>query len=737
MKNLLVLIISIFLVFQSYAQESKSITQELIWQSAEFGSERVPGFNFLNDGKHYTKREGSQINKYDLTTGKKVSTIFDAETVEDDAFGGQFSSYTFSKDESQIILKTDSEQIYRRSSKANFFIWDIANATIKAVKSDTKQMYATLSPDGQKIAYVVNNNLYVQDVASGSETAITNDGKQNHIINGSADWVYEEEFSMAKAFWWSPDSQKIAFLRFDESNVKEFTMTNYTGELYPEYETFKYPKVGADNALVTAHIYNTDSRTTAMADAGADKDIYYPRLTWTTDPNKVVITKLNRHQNHLELLSTDAATGNTTVLLEEKNKYYIDIDDNLTFLDDGKSFIWTSEQDGYHHIYTYSMKGKLQKQLTKGNYDVTSFYGVDQKRKRIIYQAAKKNPMDRELYIVDLKGKKTKTLASKDGTNSGQFSSTFDYYVKNHSDANTPLTAGVYTIDNRKVRDLVDNEGLRMKMKDYNVSPVEFFDFSFDDEATESKVTLNGWMIKPANFNTSKEYPLFMYVYGGPGSQTVNDRFSVGNYWWLQMLAQQGYVVVSVDNRGTGARGEEFKKMTYLELGKYETIDQIAAAKYLGGLPYIDAENIGIFGWSYGGYMTSNCILHGNDVFKAAIAVAPVTNWKWYDTIYTERYMRTTEENKDGYYNNSPVNFADKLKGAYLLVHGGSDDNVHFQHSAEMAAALIKANKQYDTYYYPNRNHGIYGDNARIHLYTKMTNFIESNLGAKKNAARP
>jgi len=607
----------------------------------------------------------------------------------------------------------------------------MATSTIKAVKNGAKQMYATLSPDARQIAYVVDNNLFVQDVATGKETQITSDGKQNHIINGSADWVYEEEFSMAKAFWWAPDSKKIAFLRFDESNVKEFTMTNYTGQLYPDYETFKYPKVGADNALVTAHIYNTDSGKTVMADAGADKDIYYPRLTWTTDPSKVVITKLNRHQNHLELLSTDAATGNTTVLLEEKNKYYIDIDDNLTFLEDGKSFIWTSEMDGYHHIYKYGMNGKQQEQLTKGNFDVTSVYGVDQNRKRIYYQAAKKNALGREIYYVDLKGKKSQPLADQNGTNSGQFSSTFDYYVRNHSDANTPLTAGVYTIDNKKVRDLVDNEKLRMTMKEYNVSPVEFFDFTHTDEATKTDVTLNGFMIKPPNFDESKEYPLFMTVYGGPGSQTVTDRFSAGNYWWLQMLAQQGYVIVSVDNRGTGARGEEFKKMTYLELGKYETIDQIAAAKYLGGLPYIDAENIGIFGWSYGGYMTSNCILHGNDVFKAAIAVAPVTNWKWYDTIYTERYMRTTEENKDGYYNNSPVNFADKLKGAYLLVHGGSDDNVHFQHSAEMAAALIKANKQYDTYYYPNRNHGIYGDNARIHLYTKMTNFIEANLGGK------
>lgn len=725
MKNFVALTLTLLMLYPLHSQ--KEINLDLIWNSGEFRTDRVPGFNFLKDGKHYSKRDGLKINKYDLTSGEIVSTIFDAGEVNTDAFPGRFVSYAFSGDEQKIVLKTATEAIYRRSSKANYFIWDIANKEIKEVNSNTKQMYVTFSPDAQKIAYVIDNNLYTQDLANGKVTQVTNDGKFNHIINASADWVYEEEFAMSKAFWWSPDSKKIAYLRFDETHVKEFTMTNYTGELYPEYETFKYPKVGEDNALVTAHIYNLDSGKTVVADAGADKDIYYPRLTWTEDPNQLVITKLNRHQNHLQLLSTDAATGATLVLLEEKNEYYIDVDDNLTFLDDGKHFIWTSEKDGYHHIYKYDMKGREKAQLTSGNYDVTAFYGVDQKRKKVYYQAAKKNAMDREIYSVDLKGRSSRALADSDGTNGAQFSSTFDYYVRSHSGANDPLKAAVYTIDNRKVRDLVDNEALKMKMQQYNASPVEFFDFE-----TSEGARLNGFMIKPPNFDPSKKYPLFMYVYGGPGSQTVFDRWSIRDYWWYQMLAQQGYIIASVDNRGTGARGEAFKKMTYLELGKYETVDQIEAAKYLGSQSYIDERNIAIFGWSYGGYMTSNCILHGNDVFKAAIAVAPVTNWKWYDTIYTERYMRTEAENPDGYHDNSPVNFAEKLKGAYLLVHGNSDDNVHFQHAAEMAAALISANKQFDTYFYPNRNHGIYGDNARRHLYTKMTNFLHENIGQNR-----
>jgi dipeptidyl-peptidase-4 len=432
---------------------------------------------------------------------------------------------------------------------------------------------------------------------------------------------------------------------------------------------------------------------------------------------------MNRHQNHLELLNVDANTGMEKILLEEKNKYFIDIHDNLRFLKDKKQFIWTSEQGGYNHIFLYGLNGKQIKNLTPGSFDVTQFYGLDEEKGVIYYQAAANNPMEREVYSVSINSGISTEMTNEKGTNSAQFSSDYSYYVLNHSTANAAPRYTVYGIKGRKIRTIEDNADMSEMQKSYNVSPVEFFEFK-----TSEQVSLNAYMIKPPNFNKNKKYPVFMYLYGGPGSQTVTDSWNGSQYWWFQMLAQQGYIVVSVDNRGTGARGEEFRKMTYLQLGKYETMDQIEAAKYLAKQPFIDGNRIGIFGWSYGGYMSSLCILKGNDAFKAAIAVAPVTSWKWYDTIYTERYMRTLEENEAGYKDNSPVYFADRLKGSYLLIHGMADDNVHFQNTVEMTDALIRANKQFDTYFYPNRNHGIYGNNARLHLYTKMTNFIKENI---------
>jgi dipeptidyl-peptidase-4 len=431
---------------------------------------------------------------------------------------------------------------------------------------------------------------------------------------------------------------------------------------------------------------------------------------------------MNRHQNHLELLLANSTTGKTTLLLQEDNKYYIDIHDNLTFLSDN-TFIWSSESDGFNHLYLYGMDGKLKKQVTSGSWEVSNFYGVDEKNKTVFFQAAAKSPLEKEVYSISLKDGKKKTLTPVAGINSAQFSTTYNHYVWNHSTINSAPTYSVYDRSGKLIRVLEDNASVAKSQTEYKVQPVEFFKFS-----TSEQVELNGYKILPNNFDPAKKYPVFMFLYGGPGSQKVLDSWIGSDYWWFQSLAQQGYIIACIDNRGTGGRGEEFKKMTYLQLGHYETIDQIEAAQYLGRLPYADSTRIGIFGWSYGGYMSSLCLLKGNDVFNSAIAVAPVTNWKWYDNIYTERYMRDLKENSKGYEENSPVNFADRLTGNYLLVHGSSDDNVHFQHAAEMSAALIKANKQYDTYFYPNRNHGIHGDNARRHLYIKMTSFINEHL---------
>jgi len=714
------LIFCVALISVSTFAQKKLITNQDIWTAPTFRANYVEGFNFLNDGKHYSRTEDGNIVKYDITTGETAGVIFKGENMGD---AGKFSNYTFNDGESKIVFSTDVEKIYRYSSRANYYVWDTKNETLTPVADNAKQRNATLSPDGSKIAYVQNNDLYYKDLSSGKTTRITSDGKYNAIINGVTDWVYEEEFGIVRVFEWSPDSRRIAFLKSDESKVKEFTMPKYRGELYPEYVTFKYPKAGEDNAVVTLQMYDLKKGKTRKIDLNNKADMYIPRLKWTQDKNQLCVFQMNRHQNELDVFLVNAKRGKAKKILSEKNKYYVDIHDNLTFLDNGKEFIWTSEQDGYNHIYLYDMKGKMKKQITKGEYDVTDFYGVDEDDERVYYQAAEKSPMQREVYSINFKGKKKQKLSANEGSNRAQFSKTFDYLVNTHTAAGTPSSYTVHNADGELVRTIEDNKDLREKLNTYDISKPEFFDFK-----TSEGVKLNGWMIKPTDFDRAKKYPVLMYVYGGPNSQTVQDSWGGSNYFWHQSLVQQGYIIVSVDNRGTGARGEEFRKMTYQQLGKYETIDQIEAAKWLGKQPYVDAERIGIWGWSYGGYMSSLCLFKGADLFSTAIAVAPVTNWKWYDTIYTERFMRTPQENSDGYEDNSPINHVDKMKGKYLLVHGMGDDNVHAQNSFEMVNALIKANKHFDTYFYPNRNHSIYGGNTRLHLYDKMTDFISRNL---------
>ena len=728
----------LFVLTSLTAFAQKPITLENIWQDYTFYPKYVPGFNFQNDGQHYTRQEEGKIVQYNLVSGQKTNTILDASKLKGkNGFDGNMDSYEFSEDEGKMMITSGSEKIYRHSSRANFYVWD--KTEITPVFEEGKVMYATFNPKADKVAFVYKNNLYYKDLKTRKTTQITKDGENNKIINGATDWVYEEEFAIWRGFEWSPDGDKLAYYRFDERDVPEFTMTNYNDDMYPEYVTFKYPKVGEKNAKVSIHIYDLNTSKTTNADLTsiqmskeemrtkpvlkADSEFYVPRIKWTQDNRQLCIFKMNRHQNKLELLLTNAVSGKTTTLLEEKNEYYIDIHDNLNFLDGGKQFIWTSEKDGWNHVYLYNMDGTLERQLTQGNWEVTSFYGVDQANGTFYYQAAKKAAQQREVYEGNLNGKKSRAMAEVPGTNSANFSSTFDYYVLTHSEANLAPTFQVYKRSGRLMRVIEDNARIEKLQAEYNVQPIEFMNFK-----TSEGVQLNGYTIKPPNFDKSRQYPVFMYLYGGPGSQQVTDGWKGQNYWWFQMLAQQGYIVACVDNRGTGGRGEEFKKMTYQELGKYETIDQIEAAKHFASLPYTDKNRIGIFGWSYGGYMSSLCLLKGNDVFKAAIAVAPVTNWKWYDSIYTERYMRTLAENESGYADNSPVYFADQLKGNYLLVHGMGDDNVHFQHTAEMANALVKANKQFDTYFYPNRNHGIYGGLTRLHLYTKMTNFLDEKL---------
>jgi len=704
--------------------QTKPITVEDIWKDYSFYARSVPGFNFQKDGRHYTRKEEDKVIQYDLLTGTQTEVLLDATTLSAAGnFDKTFRSYSFSSNEDKMLLASDLESIYRHSTKGHFYVLDRKTKNLSALGRDEKMSLATFSPDQRKVAFVRDNNLFSKDLVSQETRQITYDGKENEIINGMADWVYEEEFGKTHAFAWSPNGDQLAFIRFDETEVREFIMTIHNDDAYPEYRKFKYPKVGEKNAVVSVHVFNFNTGKTLKMDLGEMDDKYVPRIKWTHDNHGLVVFKMNRHQNNLKLLLADSRTGTTKTLLEETNEYYIDITDDLKFLKDKNHFVWTSEKSGFNHIYLYDMNGKMVSQITNGNFDVTRLYGVDEVNKMVYFQSAEQSPLERQVYSVDMDGKNKKNLTPASGTNSAQFSSTFDYFVNTFSTVNTPPTFTVYDRSGKEIRVIEDNKKLVSVQKTFGTQKVNFS--KIKNGAGDE---LNAWTVRPPNFDPNKKYPVLMYVYGGPGSQTVKNSYGYNNYWWFQMLAQKGYIVVSVDNRGTGARGEKFKKMTYQQLGKYETEDQIAAAKYLATQAYVDGDRIGIFGWSYGGYMSSLAILKGNDVFKAAIAVAPVTNWKWYDTIYTERYMRTDDENPDGYKENSPVYFADQLKGNYLLVHGNADDNVHFQNSAEMANALIKANKQFDTYFYPNRNHGIFGDNARLHLYNKMTSFLMEKL---------
>lgn len=718
----------------SFAQ-TQAISLEDIWARYTFFGDGVSGFNFLQDGRSFTRLEGNAVVKYDLKSGNRTGVLANGgDLPKENGFDGNINSYSFSTDESQLLLSSQTEQLFRRSSQSYFFVYNLEDKQIVPVYPEKKHRLATLDPTGKRVAFVVDNNIWIKELASGKLTQVTTDGEVNKIINGAADWVYEEEYSFSRAIHWSPAGNYLAYLKFDEAAVPEFTYTDFHNDMYPEYNTFKYPKVGEQNSIVSLHAYNVqEGNTTKLAVVNQDDYVewhYLPRVQWTNKDHVLSAQFQNRHQSKLELRTYDLKTNTIDVLLTEESEYYVDVHDNLTFLPNGKQFIWTSERDGYNHIYLHNLNGAgMPYQITSGKWDVTDFYGVH--KGQVYFQAAKNSPMQREVYIKSIKGKDLpRALAAKPGTSSAQFSDTYDYFVLNHSTINSPVQVMVMDGNGEPVREIIDNASLAEKMKKYGWQPVEFFDFN-----TEEGTTLNGYLIKPRNVDDGKEHPLLMHVYGGPGSQQALDNWRGANMAWFQMLVQQGFVVAVVDNRGTGARGELMKKQTYLTLGKQETEDQISAAKHLGAKPFIDANKIGIFGWSYGGFMALHCILQGSEVFAAAISVAPVTNWKWYDTIYTERYMRTYAENQEGYDENSPIHYADRLKGDLLLVHGMGDDNVHFQHTAEMANALIENNKQFDTYFYPNRNHGIYGGVTRLHLYTKMTNFLLESIGPEMKPA--
>jgi dipeptidyl-peptidase-4 len=700
----------------SFWASAQQITLEDIWTRGTFSAKGVQGFNSMKEGKYYTAQdENDNIIRYAFETGKAIDTLVFQRDLKLENF-----SYDWSADESKLLLQTNFKQIYRHSFSANIYVFDRKNKSLTQPISDAV-MLAEFSPDGNKIAYVKTNDLFVYDLKTQKETRITTDGLVNSIINGSTDWVYEEEFALSKGFYWNNDGSKLAFYRFDESKVKEYNMATY-GNLYPEDYRFKYPKAGEANSVVQIITFDLSSGIKQTQDIGTETDIYIPRIYWTADKNTLCIERLNRLQNKLELLLTNAENGSSRTIYTETNKAYIDIPE-ITFLNDGKSFIINSEQSGWNHLYQYDLTGKLIKQITSGNWDIDQVYGINEAKKTIYVSTSEVNSAERYVYALSLDGKTKKQLTTRKGWNSATFNADYSYFLSTHSDINTPSRYVLCDANGKEVRVLEDNATLNEKLTKYSLSKAEMS--SITNAYGES---LNTFTIKPTQFDNTKKYPVLMYVYGGPGHQLAVNRWMGANYFWFQMLANKGYMIVCVDGRGTGFKGEAFKKSTYLQLGKFEIEDQIYVAKQLQKLPYVDASRIGIWGWSFGGYMSSLAISKGADVFKTAIAVAPVTNWRYYDNIYTERFMRTPQENGKNYDDNSPINHVEKIKGNYLIIHGTADDNVHFQNTVEMVNAMINKGVRFDSELYPNKNHGIGGGKTRLHLYDRMTRFILEKL---------
>ena len=717
MKKLLI----IFIAITSLATaQKKDIALEEIWNGS-FSTERMNSLNSMN-GNFYSllnfdrNTRSTTVDKYSYATLEKVETIVNSKDLGEINY---FESYAFNNDETKLLLGVEEESIYRHSSLGIFYVYDLASKTLHLIDKE-KIQEPTFSPDSKKVAYAKNNNIFIKNLETNEVIQVTSDGKKNEIINGICDWVYEEEFSFVRAFEWSADSKNIAFLRFDETEVPTFSMDIVGSKLYPTQQVFKYPKAGEKNSIVTLNIYNVAAAKTIKMDLGNYE--YIPRIKWTNNPEILSVITLNRHQNDLKLVAVNAVNFTSKILLNEVDKAFVDIQDNLTFLTDN-SFIWASEKGGFNHIYHYSKEGKLINQVTKGNWEVTSFYGVNEKSKIVYYQSVEDGSINRTIYSIKLNGKDKKRLTNASGTNEASFSKNLNYFINTFSDANTPPIYTLHQSNGNQLKEILNNNKLSQKLANYNTSKKEFF------VLTTKNGNFNAWILKPSNFDAAKKYPVFMTQYSGPGSQSVSNTWNAANDYWYQHLAEKGYIVVCVDGRGTGYKGADFKKVTYKELGKYEVEDQIESAKELGKRSYVDVNEIGIWGWSYGGFMSANCLFKGNDVFKMAIAVAPVTSWRFYDSIYTERYMQTPQENTSGYDENSPLNFADLLKGNFLLVHGSGDDNVHVQNTMRLTNALVEANKPFDLAIYPDRNHGIYtGKNTRLHLYEKMTRFIEENL---------
>ncbi|MDR2129838.1 MAG: S9 family peptidase [Odoribacteraceae bacterium] len=733
--RVMLLLLMAAIVLPGHARsEGKRFKLEDLVLYGTFSPRRVESMKSLNDGEHYTRLEGGgkTLVKYSYKSGKAVDTLIDL-TDERYREVARIEEYAFSPTESHVLIGTRRRPIYRRSFTAEYYLFDFKNRQLTPLSAGGAQQVATFSPAGTKVAFARDNNLFIYDLRFGSEIQITRDGKFNEIINGTPDWVYEEEFGFNRAFEWAPDGSALAYIRFDETRVKTFDMTLFKG-LYPALEknlaypsnySYKYPKAGEENAKVSVHVYNVEERVTTRVDTGEEEDIYLPRIQWTRDSKRLAVMRLNRLQNKLEILLANARVGNTAVLYREENRCYIAEEhlNNLRFLEDGQHFVMSSEKNGYSHLYLFEMSGREKQAITSGEYDIVAFHGYDAKHKRFYYTSHEVSPLEQHVYSINLKGEKRR-LTPGQGWNSAEFSQSFAYYAVTSSNAATPPTVTLHEASGKILRVLEDNAALKERLGEYALAPKEFIQIPAADGTT----MLNAWLMKPVNFDPARAYPVMITQYSGPNSQEVRDAWELD---WTAFLVQEGFIVVSVDPRGTGARGEAFRKCTYMQLGKIESDDLIAAGRWLASLSYVNAKQIAIWGWSYGGFISSLTLMKGHGLFAAAIAVAPVTHYRYYDSIYTERFMRRPSDNPGGYDDNAPLNRVKELEGKLLLCHGTADDNVHVQNTLELAEALVQANKPFDMQLYTNRNHSIYGGVTRLHLFSKFVQFLREMVADK------
>ena len=706
-------------------KSQENITIEELWKNYSFSQRNFGKIKVLKNSDSFTRLESNkelqQIVKYSFTSGKKELVIFDSQKFK---LKNRISSYKFSHQENYLIIETDREGIYRYSYRSKCLLYDIQNDKIYDV-FDEKIQNLSFSPDEKFVSFTFENNIYIneiQNILNGkirSFKKITSDGKNNSIINGSSDWVYEEEFGLVQAYQWSPDGKKIAYLKFDEENVNTFSMDIFKGQLYPSSKTFKYPKAGEDNSVVNLYIHDLEENKTKFIYTEKDYE-YIPRFFWTFTSNKLVFYGLNRLQNNLDFIVLNYENLQTEILFSENDSCYIEIKNELEFFNENH-FIWISEKDGYYHAYLKNLEG-FESQLTKGNWEIKEIYGFDSDLMKLYYSSNEEGTETQSLFSLDIEYDFKEKISTKLGFNDAVFSHSLKNYINYYSNANQPNQISLNKADGSEIMIFENNQILIDKLNKYKLNKKEFFKIQTDN--TE----LDAWIIKPTNFDENKKYPVMMFVYGGPGSKEVLDKWEGNDFLWHQYLSQNGIIIVSVDNRGTGGKGASFRKVTYRNLGKYETIDILDAAKFLSKFNYVDEKRIGIQGWSYGGYLSSLAITKGSSIFDLSVAIAPVTNWRFYDNIYTERYMSKPVLNSDGYDQNSPIKFVSNLRGKYLLVHGTADDNVHVQNTYEMVSALVNENKEFELFIYPDKNHGIYGGNTRFHLYNKITNFILENL---------